>query len=182
MYDRILVPTDGSPEGASAVAEALEFAALTGGSLVALYVVDTRDYTTLPESKWTRLESELESAGQRAVDVVAERATAAGVDAETAVERGVPHEVILRYATEHDVDAIVMATHGRSGVQRFLLGSVTERVVRQSPVPVLVVRVEHDGETDTDAQADVDANTDADVDGETQVDADANADEGAEEE
>ena len=97
MYERILVPTDGSPEG------------------------------------------------ERAVAVVADRAAERGVPAETAVERGVPHEAILEYAAENDADAIVMATHGRTGVERFLLGSVTERVVRRSPVPVLVVRVE-DGE------------------------------------
>ncbi|WP_044957336.1 universal stress protein [Halarchaeum acidiphilum] len=141
MYDRILVPTDGSPESEEAVDEAMELADLTGATVVALYAVDTRDYSTLPESKWAALQSELRSEGEDAVEAVAERGEAAGVEVETIVAEGVPHEIILETAAGEDCDAIVMGTHGRSGVERFLLGSVTEKVVRQSDLPVLVVRV-----------------------------------------
>ncbi|QLC33041.1 universal stress protein [Halarchaeum sp. CBA1220] len=141
MYERILVPTDGSPESERAVEEALDLAALADATVVALYVVDTSDYESLPEAKWAALRSELESEGERAVEAVAERANEAGVDAETVVADGTPHEVILERAKSGDVDAVAMGTHGRSGVERFLLGSVTERVVRESPVPVLVARV-----------------------------------------
>ena len=151
MYDRILVPTDGSPESERAVEEAIELATLTGGRIVALYVVDTRDYNTLPEAKWAMLQGELEGEGEDAVERVAERAEAAGVEVETAIERGVPHEAIIEFAESADADAIVMATHGRSGVERFLMGSVTERVVRQAAVPVLVVHVA-DGVAERDAE------------------------------
>jgi len=58
----------------------------------------------------------------------------------TAVERGIPHETVLEYAVANDVDLVVMGTHCRTGLDRVLLGSVAERVVRRSPVPVLVVR------------------------------------------
>ncbi|MFB6077630.1 MAG: universal stress protein [Halarchaeum sp.] len=142
MYDRILVPTDGSPEGEDAVDEALELAELTGATVVALYVIDTRDYTAIPESTWTTLQEELRAEGQNAVATVEERANAAGVPVETTIARGAPHEVILEESA--DCDAIVMGTHGRTGVDRFLLGSVTERVVRQSEKPVLVVHVSED--------------------------------------
>ncbi|WP_435100090.1 universal stress protein [Halarchaeum sp. P4] len=144
MYDRILVPTDGSPESERAIEEAIGLAELNDATVVALYVIDTRDYRSLPEAKWTALRSELEQEGKRAVETVAERAEEAGVSAETIIEDGTPHEVILERTRDGDCDAVVMATHGRSGIDRFLLGSVTERVVRQSSVPVLVVRAEEE--------------------------------------
>ncbi|GGM56697.1 nucleotide-binding universal stress UspA family protein [Halarchaeum rubridurum] len=142
MYDRILVPTDGSPESEDAIDEAMELAELTGATVVALYVVDTRDYSSLPESKWSTLQDELYAEGEEAVAAVAERGDEAGVAVEEVVAEGSPHEVILDTATEEECDAVVMGTHGRSGVERFLLGSVTERVVRHAEIPVMVVRVE----------------------------------------
>ncbi|WP_211312322.1 universal stress protein [Halarchaeum salinum] len=141
MYDRILVPTDGSPESEDAIDEAMELAELTDATVVALYVVDTSDYSALPESKWSALQEELYAEGEEAVAAVAERGEAAGVEVEELVVEGSPNEVILDTASEEDCDAIVMGTHGRSGVERFLLGSVTEKVVRHSEIPVLVVRV-----------------------------------------
>jgi nucleotide-binding universal stress UspA family protein len=141
MYERILVPTDGSPGGGDAVEEALDIAELSGGTVHALFVVDTRDYSTLPEAKWLTLESELEGRGEQAVAAVADRAEEREVPVETAIERGVPHERILEYADEQDVDVVVMGTHGRSGLDRFLIGSVTEKVVRSADVPVLTVRI-----------------------------------------
>lgn len=58
----------------------------------------------------------------------------------TEVVEGNPHEKILEYVSEHDIDMVVMGTHGRTGLDRALMGSVAERVVRRSPVPVLTVR------------------------------------------
>ncbi|MBP2251461.1 universal stress protein [Halarchaeum nitratireducens] len=141
MYDRILVPTDGSPESEDAIDEAMELAELTGATVVALYAVDTRDYTALPEAKWTTLQDELYAEGEEAVAAVAERGDEEGIPVEKIVAEGSPHEVILDTVTDEDCDAIVMGTHGRSGVERFLLGSVTERVLRHAEVPVMVVRV-----------------------------------------
>lgn len=140
MYEEILVPTDGSPAVEAALDQALGIAELASARIHALYVVDTRDYNVLPESKWLSLEDELAGEGQETVAAVADRARAAGLAAETAVERGIPHEAILDYAHEAGIDLIVMGTHGRSGVDRFLLGSVTEKAIRRSDVPVLVVR------------------------------------------
>jgi nucleotide-binding universal stress UspA family protein len=106
MYERILVPTDGSPGVGDAVAAALDLAELSGGTVHGLSVVDTRDDSTLPEAKWLTLESELESQGEQAVETVAESATEREVPLETAIVRGVPHEEILEYADEQDVDVV----------------------------------------------------------------------------
>ncbi|WP_227380071.1 universal stress protein [Haladaptatus halobius] len=62
-----------------------------------------------------------------------------GIDTKTAVRRGIPQDAILVYADEHNIDIIVMGTHGRTGVKRALMGSVTETVVRHADIPVLTV-------------------------------------------
>jgi len=142
MYERILVPTDGAPGTERAIEEALDLAELSEGTVHALYVVDTRDYSTLPESKWLALKSEFEERGETVVGEVADRAEARAVPVETAVERGLPHEAILQYADERDADVVVMGTHARTGLNRFLIGSVTEKIIRSAERPVLVVRLE----------------------------------------
>ena len=78
--------------------------------------------------------------GERADESIAAQAAQAEVDVETAVIEGNVHRSILEYVDEHDVDLIVMGTHGRRGIDRYLLGSATERIVRSSPAPVLTVR------------------------------------------
>ncbi|MFB6079752.1 MAG: universal stress protein [Haloferacaceae archaeon] len=144
MYQRILIPTDGSEGAGKAIREGVGLADLTGATVHGLYVVDTRDYNTLPESKWVTLQDELEAEGERAIEALRSEADAAGVDAVTAVVRGIPHEEILSYAEDNDVDLVVMGTHGRTGFDHFLLGSVTEKVIRRSSVPVHVVRLDDD--------------------------------------
>lgn len=140
MYDNLLVPTDGSPASLGAVDEAVSLASAVDAHLTAVYVVDTRDYGTLPEGEFTSLATELEAEGERALKEVEDRAQAADVSVATAIVRGIPHESILEYADETDADVIVMGTHGRTGIDRFLLGSVTEKVIRSTDLPVLVTR------------------------------------------
>ncbi len=138
MYDSILFPTDGS-EGASAVFEhVLDVAARHGATVHVLYVVDTTHDTVTRVSG--ALADTLEREGETLVETAAERAADRGVSTATAVVRGGVPERITEYATEQDVDLIAMSTHGRTGLSRVLLGSVTERVVRAAPVPVLTIR------------------------------------------
>ncbi|MFB6113908.1 MAG: universal stress protein [Halodesulfurarchaeum sp.] len=146
MYDHILVPTDGSEGNEQTIAEAIDLAGLTGATIHGLYVIDTRDYSTLPESKWITLEEELQSAGERALDEIRESGGEAGVDVTTNITRGIPHERIVEYADENDIDLVIMGTHGRTGLNRFLIGSVTEKVIRSSSVPVLVLRIQQSSE------------------------------------
>lgn len=150
MYDRILVPTDGSDGASRALAHALDVAGRTGASIDAVYVVDTG---AVVDGATTGLLDRLAAEGDRAVETVADRTAAAGVElAGTAVVEGRPAARIVDYAAARGADLIVLGTHGRTGVDRYLLGSVAERVVRRAGVPVLVVPIPAD-ETDADADA-----------------------------
>ena len=143
MYDDILLPTDGSEGAEVAIDHALELAERYGSTLHALYVVErihTADVGT------EQIIGAMRSEGKRAVAEIAERAEAKGVEAITEVRVGSPARDILKYADENGVDLVVMGTHGRTGLNRYLLGSVTEKVVRLSDVPVLTVRMNNGDE------------------------------------
>jgi nucleotide-binding universal stress UspA family protein len=139
MYDDILVPTDGSPASDAAIDHAIDLADRYGARLHALYVVDGSAYSTLEAGSEVVIDA-LESEGEQATDRVADAAAAAGVETTTTVTSGTAYRAIREYADEQAVDMIVMGTHGRKGLDRYLLGSVTERVVRTADVPVLTVR------------------------------------------
>jgi nucleotide-binding universal stress UspA family protein len=141
MYDEILVPTDGSPAATAAIDHAIDLAHNYGGRVHALYVVDAGSFASIDAGSEMVVDA-LEQEGERAVADVAERAEAAGIDSETHVVSGTAYRSILDYIDAEDIDIVVMGTHGRRGVERFLLGSVTERVVRSADVPVLTVRSE----------------------------------------
>ena len=141
MYDRILIPTDGSECADSAVEHALDIAAQYDAELHVLSVVDSRDVShSAPAISPEQVQQTLRDRAESVVESVAERAEAAGVTVVTAVEPGIPDDVVVEYAADEDCGLIVMGTHGRTGLERYLLGSVTERTVRRSSVPVLTVR------------------------------------------
>ena len=143
MYDRILVPTDGSECAARAADHAIGLAAGSNATLHVLSVVDATELArNVPEVNAEYVEQQLRSRAESAVAEVAERADDAGVETVTAVEPGVPDRDIVAYATEHGCDLIVMGTRGRTGLERYLLGSVAERTVRRSDVPVVTVRTD----------------------------------------
>lgn len=138
MYDRILFPYDGS-DGADRVFEfVLDVAAAQEATVHVLNVADTNveSLTVTQEGLIDVLERE----GNRLVDEAAKRGRDRGVDVVEEVVQGDPYSTIVEYANRHEVDVVVMPTHGRRGLDRLLLGSVTERVVRRSDVPVLTVR------------------------------------------
>jgi nucleotide-binding universal stress UspA family protein len=139
MYDTILLPTDGSAPSEVARDHAISLATAYGAALHAVYVVDD-DALRAARIDSEHVRAGFEAEGGKLVDDIAAAAAAAGVACETAVLHGDPAETITDYAADHDVDLVVMGTHGRGGVQRILLGSVTERVVRTSPVPVLTIQ------------------------------------------
>ncbi len=139
MYDAILVPTDGSDAAEAAIEQAVGQAVAFEATLHALFVVELAAASPMQITLDTVIHR-LEAEGERVTGRIAEAAEAAGIEAVTSVRHGVADEAILDYVEEQDVDLVVMGTHGRRGVDRYLLGSVTERVVRRSPVPVLTVR------------------------------------------
>lgn len=147
MYDDILVPTDGSKGTNRAVDHALDIADKYDATVHALYVVNTSAYSTLPsDSNWESITAALEDEGKKATQEIARRLGDSDVEVEKEVAEGVPHKRILGYADENGVDMIVMGTHGKTGLDRLLLGSVTEKVIRASEVPVLTVRMVEDDE------------------------------------
>ncbi|WP_226023798.1 universal stress protein [Halomicrobium salinisoli] len=142
MYDRLLFPTDGSDVASDALDYALDVASTHGATLHVLNVADTTvDSVTNVRGE---VVDALEEEGERVVAAAAERARDRGVSVVTDVLQGRPHETIVDYARTSDVDLVVMPTHGRSGIERYLLGSVTERVVNTSDVPVLTVTPDED--------------------------------------
>ncbi|SDJ69329.1 Nucleotide-binding universal stress protein, UspA family [Halovenus aranensis] len=146
MFDRILIPTDGSDAVTPAVENAVTLAEIHDATLHALFIVENPVVSGVGEGN-SELESYMEYLEEEGTDVTASVATRAedhGVETEISVREGAPSETILEYATAHDIDLIVMGTHGRTGVKRALVGSVTEGVVRHADVPVLTVR--HDTE------------------------------------
>ncbi|WP_096389120.1 universal stress protein [Halopenitus persicus] len=175
LYDRILVPTDGSPEGDRAVEHALQLATIHGASVHTLYVINVSSYAGLPmESSWEGVDELLRSDAESAVEEVRSIAADYDVPVETAIVEGSPSREIIDYAEGEGCDVIVMGTHGRGGIDRLLLGSVAEKVVRGSSVPVLTVRL---GETGGSEAADAAGTTGAAESPET-TDADANSADG----
>jgi nucleotide-binding universal stress UspA family protein len=139
MYDEILFPTDGSDGAAVALDHALEQAEAHDAGIHVLFVANT---TALGGGavEGTTVES-LQTTGDQVVADAVDRITDAGLVAESEVRQGDPYQEIVDYADEVAADMIVMGTHGRRGLDRYLLGSVTEKVVRSSDVPVLTIRV-----------------------------------------
>lgn len=149
MYDRILVPTDGSTGSAHVAMEALDLAGRYGATVHALYVVDANLRSALVDAGSD--DEELRRRGERAVRTVERMAESHGIEAVTELREGAPAETILAYADGIDADLIVAGTHGRSGVRRHLLGSVAERLVRHATCPVLTVRLPETDVTVEDA-------------------------------
>ncbi len=147
MYENILVPTDGSDTAEIAVDHALDLAETYDATVHALYVVDVghlsislgpEQVDRIQAGQWREMD-ELRERAESAIDVVTDRAQARGIDAVEHVAAGKPHSMIAKYAKNHDIDLVVMGSQGRSGVKRALLGSVTERTLRETRIPVLVV-------------------------------------------
>lgn len=142
MPGQVLVAYDDSPEASAALEFALE--EFTDAAFTLLAVIDPADTGSRRRLAIPPFGDEwLERAREDADAVLADaedRVTDAGRPAETVVEIGRPAKTIVAYAAEHDVDHVVMGSHGRTGVTRILLGSVAETVIRRSPVPVTVTR------------------------------------------
>ena len=141
MNGSILVPIDGSPAAKQALEHA--YTQFPDADLILLYVMNPMvDYSRRRSFPGYTSEDEFSSErerGEAILEAAAERVPA-DVDVETALEAGDPARAIVAYADDHDVSHVVLGSHGREGVARYLLGSVAETVVRRVAVPVTVVR------------------------------------------
>jgi nucleotide-binding universal stress UspA family protein len=142
LYKKILIATDGSENTKKALDYGIDLAINTGAKLQALYVVDTGTYKSIPLSAPMEYAfSLLRQEGDIALKYVAERAQAAGLEEEGVIVEGYPADEIIKYAENNSIDLIIMGTMGKSGLDRFLLGSVTDKVIRNSRIPVIAVPV-----------------------------------------
>ncbi|QCC57631.1 universal stress protein [Natrinema thermotolerans] len=140
-YDEILLPTDGSEPAAAAVDHALAIATRADATVHVVSVVDVSTVAGRPSIMAPNdILAQFESDAETAVETVATAVRDAGLDVETHVQKDIPSQGLLEYVDDHDIDLVAMGTHGRTGFDRVLLGSTTERFVRRAPVPVLAVR------------------------------------------
>ncbi|KAB2898575.1 MAG: universal stress protein [Burkholderiaceae bacterium] len=146
MYEKILVPVDGSPTSLRGLREAIQVARLSGGRLKLLHVVDEMSFMTGLEAgvaMTTEILQLLREGGEKVVSDALAEVRAAGLDADTELFEsyaGRVSDLVIAKAQEWGAQLIVLGTHGRRGVGRMLLGSDAEQIVRLSPVPVLLVR------------------------------------------
>lgn len=146
MYESILVPIDGSATSQLGLDEAIRVARAMGSTIHLLHVVDETSFASSFEATvalTTEVLQSLQSVGQKVLDDAQAYVREAGIPVEGQVVESLSERVsdlVLRKAQEWGVQLVVLGTHGRRGVQRMLLGSDAEQIVRQATVPVLLVR------------------------------------------
>jgi len=150
MFERILIATDGSKFGEKASKVGIELAKLSGGKVIIVYVADISKYISSaglispfggasPEAI-DNVVANIRETGEKATLQVNELARAAGVISERLIVEGNPPSEILRIAEDEKIDTIVIGSIGKTGLEKFLMGSVAEKVVHSSKLPVLIVR------------------------------------------
>jgi nucleotide-binding universal stress UspA family protein len=143
LYRNIVIATDGSENSQRAISQGIEIAKLSGATVHALYVVDSTSFSSIPmDAGWEAMYEILRGEGEKAISEVKERGEASGVEVREVLLEGHPSNEIINFAEKNNADLIVVGTLGKTGLDRFLMGSVAEKIVRGSKVPVLVVRSE----------------------------------------
>lgn len=137
MIDTVVLATDGSDSVSRAVSVGLDLADRFKAAVHALFVIDDRVLMSAPDDLRSEFEESLVDRGTRAVEGVQFDASD---EITTSVRRGQPPIEITRYAKNVEADLVVMGTRGRHGSNRYVIGSVSESVVRTCPIPVLTVR------------------------------------------
>ncbi len=145
MYQRILVPIDGSPTSDKGLSEAISLARLTGGRIRLLHVIDALPVAVGADA-FAGYSAEIlplmREGGQTILDQARQRVVEAGVSVDTTMREiiaGRVCDLVLEEAAGWLADIIVLGTHGRRGVRRLMLGSDAEQILRSAPVPVLLV-------------------------------------------
>ncbi|AKB49428.1 Universal stress protein [Methanosarcina barkeri str. Wiesmoor] len=136
-----MIATDGSKAAENVVDFGIEIAGCSGAKVYAVYVIDISFFDSiLMDESWVKNAYEqFERVGRDAICCIEEKAKTVGVEAAPILLKGNAAEKILDFAENQKVDMIVIGSTGKSGVERFMLGSVSEKVMRNSKIPVLVV-------------------------------------------
>jgi len=141
VYNKILVPTDGSEVSLEAAKHAIEMAKAMNSRIYAIYVVDIVPFIGLPtEGLWESMKEILEEEGNDALNKISHMAKDYNVDIKVEILEGNPVKEIVDYAERKKVDLIVMGTIGKTGLDKLLLGSVAEKVTKKSHCPILLVK------------------------------------------
>ncbi|HHT18110.1 MAG: universal stress protein [Euryarchaeota archaeon] len=147
MYQKILLPTDGSKFAEKAAKHAIWIASRSGAEIIVLNVIETSSLVGLPaEDLIVKIKEMLKEEGRRSLERISEMITQSEGESKIkdlkitlTTEEGSPADSILKTIENENIDLVVMGTSGKHGLDRFLLGSVTEKVVRSSTCPVLAV-------------------------------------------
>ncbi len=154
IFKKIMVATDGSELTKKAVDSAIEITKLNEAKLYAVHVVAPGDFAITQnepkasitqneprDAEWKKeIKEHLTTQGKEATAYVENVGKAANIEVESVILEGNPADEIVDFAEKNEIDLIVMGTLGKTGIKRFLLGSVAENVVRHSKKAVLVVR------------------------------------------
>ena len=141
----LLVPTDFSENALKALNIAKEIARGSNAVLHIMHVVEPVVYPadwSFAQSGFTEIENELEANTAKQLDEIAQQLSAEGFTVKTKIVKGRASDEICNYAKNNGISIIAIGTHGRSGLEHFLFGSTTERVLRKAPCPVLSVRLD----------------------------------------
>ena len=142
MYNKILLPTDGSKHAEKAAEHAIWIASQSGAEIIVLDVIETSSLVGLPaEDLIVRIKEMLKEEAKRSLERISEmiKEDEPEIKITLTSKEGSPADVVLKTIEEKDIDLVVMGTSGKHGLDRFLLGSVTEKVVRSAKCPVLTV-------------------------------------------
>jgi nucleotide-binding universal stress UspA family protein len=144
MYNHILIPLDGSPLAEAVLNHIREQVAPSSSTQLTLLRAVPREMPHINEfatqGKIDNPQAAAENEARHYLATMEDRLCSAGYKVDTELSTKMPADAIIDYAEHHDVDLIALATHGRGGIGRFLFGSVTQKVLEATPVPVLVIR------------------------------------------
>ena len=146
MFKHLLISTDGSSLGNKAAKAGIDLARALGAKVTAYYAIEQLQMIfdegyMMDQKMIDGLEATARAAGQKRVDAIGKMAKAAGVPCSSVVtQASSPHEGIIDAAKKRKCDVIFMASHGRRGLSRLMMGSVTQKVLAQSRIPVVVYR------------------------------------------
>lgn len=136
-----MVATDGSVCSRIAANKGIELAKLSGGTVYAVYVVSTEYFSSMAvDFDWERMHEALKKEGYKALNYVEGIGELESVNVESILLEGHPADELIRYAEKEEIDIIIMGTIGRTGLERLILGSVAEKVIRHSKIPVMVIK------------------------------------------
>lgn len=145
MMKKVMIATDGSDMSKRAALVGIDIAKRAGGSIIALYVVDVSrishlpGYAMIPGIK-EKIIALMKEEGKQATDFAEDRAGEMDVPCQKIISQGNPIEELLRLSRDLEADLLVLGSRGRTGVEKYILGSVAEKVVIQSSIPVLLIK------------------------------------------